>query len=128
MATHFSWWPLCATVPGVKYSVRVSRRGPQQMRLTLGGVSVDVVGRKLNDGGLLIQVRGGQRPSRDSHRCNLLDHAFVGCKDLVWRSMTISECAQMPGQLLDGQPVDDPVACGRRPRRVAPFPPTLLDA
>ena len=41
---------------GVKYIVNVSRRGPQLFRLTLGSLSVEVVGRRLNDGGLLIQV------------------------------------------------------------------------
>ena len=42
---------------GVKYEVNVSRRAPQAFRLLLGESHVDIVGRKLNDGGLLIQVR-----------------------------------------------------------------------
>ena len=46
-------WCGCA---GVKYSVDVSRVGQQQFRLKLGSNTVDVVGRRLNDGGLLIQV------------------------------------------------------------------------
>ena len=41
---------------GTKYTVDVSRKGPQLFRLKLGSNSVDVVGRRLNDGGLLIQV------------------------------------------------------------------------
>lgn len=44
------------TCPGIKYTVDVSRQGPQQFRLKLGTNLVDVVGRRLNDGGLLIQV------------------------------------------------------------------------
>ena len=42
----------------MKYTVRVSRRGPQSFRVLLGASHVDVVARKLNDGGLIIQVRG----------------------------------------------------------------------
>ena len=42
---------------GMKYTVRVSRRGPQSFRVLLGPSHVDVVARKLNDGGLIIQVR-----------------------------------------------------------------------
>ena len=41
---------------GVKYQVRVARRGPQSFRLHLGTSHVDVEARHLNDGGLLIQV------------------------------------------------------------------------
>ena len=44
---------------GAKYSVKAVRRGPQALRLHLGATSVDVVVRKLNDGGLLVQVRRG---------------------------------------------------------------------
>ena len=40
----------------MKYVVSVTRNAPQAFRLQLGGSFVDVVGRKLNDGGLLIQV------------------------------------------------------------------------
>lgn len=43
--------------PGVKYSVKAVRQGPQTLRLHLGSTHVDVVVRKLNDGGLLVQVR-----------------------------------------------------------------------
>lgn len=42
---------------GSKYTVKVSRRGPQSFRLFLGNSHVDVVARKLSDGGLLVQVR-----------------------------------------------------------------------
>ena len=45
-------------VDGTKYSVRVVRTGPQTLTLHLGGSSVAVVARKLNDGGLLIQLDG----------------------------------------------------------------------
>ena len=41
---------------GMKYTVKVSRRGPQSFRVFLGDNNVDVVARKLNDGGLLVQV------------------------------------------------------------------------
>ena len=41
----------------MKYTVRVSRRGPQSFRVLLGPSHVDVVARKLNDGGLIIQAR-----------------------------------------------------------------------
>jgi hypothetical protein len=41
---------------GLKYTVKVSRRGPQSFRVFLGNSHVDVVARKLNDGGLLVQV------------------------------------------------------------------------
>ena len=44
---------------GLKYAVRVSRLGPQAFRVFLGASHVDVVARKLNDGGLLVQVRAG---------------------------------------------------------------------
>ena len=40
----------------MKYTVKVSRRGPQSFRVFLGDNNVDVVARKLNDGGLLVQV------------------------------------------------------------------------
>lgn len=43
---------------GVKYSVKAVRLGPQAFRLHLGSTHVDVVVRKLNDGGLLVQVGG----------------------------------------------------------------------
>ena len=42
---------------GMKYTVKVSRRGPQSFRVFLGNSHVDVVARKLSDGGLLVQVR-----------------------------------------------------------------------
>ena len=41
----------------MKYTVKVSRRGPQSFRVFLGNSHVDVVARKLSDGGLLVQVR-----------------------------------------------------------------------
>ena len=37
--------------------MKVSRRGPQSFRVFLGNSHVDVVARKLSDGGLLVQVR-----------------------------------------------------------------------
>lgn len=43
---------------GAKYTVKVVRSGAQTLRLHLNGTSVDVVARKLNDGGLLIQLDG----------------------------------------------------------------------
>lgn len=43
-------------IAGLKYTVKVSRRGPQSFRVFLGSSHVDVVARKLNDGGLLVQV------------------------------------------------------------------------
>ena len=45
-------------VDGVKYRVRVSRTSHHGLRLILGGSSVDVLARRLNDGGLLVQVDG----------------------------------------------------------------------
>ena len=47
----------CHAGAGMKYTVKVSRRGPQSFRVFLGSSHVDVVARKLNDGGLLVQVR-----------------------------------------------------------------------
>jgi hypothetical protein len=47
---------------GVKYRVKAVRLGPQALRLHLGTTHVDVVVRKLNDGGLLVQVRGRRPP------------------------------------------------------------------
>lgn len=41
---------------GLKYIVKVSRRGPQSFRVFLGSSHVEVVARKLNDGGLLVQA------------------------------------------------------------------------
>ena len=41
---------------GVKYDVKVTRTAHQAFRLHMGSNYVDIVGRKLNDGGLLIQV------------------------------------------------------------------------
>ena len=46
-------------IDGMKYGVRVARRGPSAFRVCLGGTHVDVVARRLNDGGLLVQVDGG---------------------------------------------------------------------
>ncbi|EFN59405.1 hypothetical protein CHLNCDRAFT_56737 [Chlorella variabilis] len=45
-------------VDGVKYGVKAVRLSPQTLRLHLGATWVDVVVRKLNDGGLLVQVDG----------------------------------------------------------------------
>ncbi|PSC75189.1 acetyl-carboxylase 1-like [Micractinium conductrix] len=70
-------------VDGVKYSVKAVRLGPQSLRLHLGDTHVDVVVRKLNDGGLLVQVDGsahvvhseeealGTRLTIDSQACLL---------------------------------------------------------
>ena len=41
-----------------KFSVEVSRTGPQNLSLHLNGSKVDIVARELNDGGLLIQLDG----------------------------------------------------------------------
>ena len=46
----------------MKYTVKVSRRGPQSFRVFLGNSHVDVVARKLSDGGLLVQVRASLVP------------------------------------------------------------------
>lgn len=54
MCSQFSGHCLAA---GLKYTVKVSRRGPQSFRVFLGSSHVDVVARKLNDGGLLVQAR-----------------------------------------------------------------------
>lgn len=60
LAIHHA--PLCSSLhavacaAGLKYTVKVSRRGPQSFRVFLGSSHVDVVARKLNDGGLLVQV------------------------------------------------------------------------
>lgn len=41
-----------------KFSVEVSRTGPQSLSMRLNGSTLDVVARELNDGGLLIQLDG----------------------------------------------------------------------
>lgn len=43
---------------GDKYAVHASRTAPDQLRVSLNGSHVDVVARKLSDGGLLFQVDG----------------------------------------------------------------------
>lgn len=43
---------------GDKYAVTASRTAPDQLRVSLNGSHVDVVARKLSDGGLLFQVDG----------------------------------------------------------------------
>jgi acetyl-CoA carboxylase/biotin carboxylase 1 len=70
-------------VDGTKYTVRVVRTGQQTATLHLGNSTVDVVSRKLNDGGLLIQLDGssyvvhteeeplGTRLSIGTHTCLL---------------------------------------------------------
>lgn len=40
--------------------MKAVRQGPQTLRLHLGATHVDVVVRKLNDGGLLVQVGGSE--------------------------------------------------------------------
>jgi acetyl-CoA carboxylase/biotin carboxylase 1 len=45
-------------LPGEKFSVEVTKAGPQMLSLRLNGSSIDIVSRKLNDGGLLIQLDG----------------------------------------------------------------------
>ena len=74
-------------VEGMKYTVHVVRRGPQAFRIALGDTHVDVVARKLNDGGLLVQVDGqshvvhseeeavGTRLTIDSLTCLLASEA-----------------------------------------------------
>ncbi len=59
----------------MKYTVRVSRRGPQSFRVLLGPSHVDVVARKLNDGGLIIQARTPARPPR---RVTTWNHCLPG--------------------------------------------------
>ncbi|KAL4525084.1 hypothetical protein Ndes2526A_g07171 [Nannochloris sp. 'desiccata'] len=70
-------------VDSTKYTVRVVRTGQQTATLHLGNSTVDVVSRKLNDGGLLIQLDGssyvvhteeeplGTRLSIGTHTCLL---------------------------------------------------------
>lgn len=41
---------------GVKYDVSIARTAPNAFRVSLGTVSVDAVVRKLNDGGMQMQV------------------------------------------------------------------------
>ena len=41
---------------GVKYDVGITRIAPQAFRVSLGNVSVVAVVRKLNDGGMQMQV------------------------------------------------------------------------
>lgn len=45
-------------VDGTKYAVKVVRTGPQSIVLHLNNTTVEVVARKLNDGGVLIQLDG----------------------------------------------------------------------
>ena len=45
-------------VDGTKYEVSVVRTGPQTLSLTLNDSTIDIVARKLPDGGLLIQLDG----------------------------------------------------------------------
>ena len=47
---------LTVTAAGKRYDVKVTRTAPQAFRLHMGNNHVDIVGRKLNDGGLLIQA------------------------------------------------------------------------
>ena len=49
---------------GVKYTVGVTRRAPDTFSLWLNGSRVDAVARRLNDGGLLVQV---QSPALCTH-------------------------------------------------------------
>ncbi len=74
-------------IAGAKYSVKVLRRGPQAFRLTLGASSVDVVARKLNDGGLLVQVGFSGRVQRYT--------SFSGLKALS--SSTTAACSSRWG-------------------------------
>ena len=46
-----------ALTAGVKYTVGVTRRAPDTFSLWLNGSRVDAVARRLNDGGLLVQVQ-----------------------------------------------------------------------
>lgn len=72
---------------GVKYTVGVTRRAPDTFSLWLNGSRVDAVARRLNDGGLLVQVDGqahvvhseeepqGTRVTIDSLTCLLANEA-----------------------------------------------------
>ena len=66
---------------GVKYDVKVTRTAPQAFRLHMGSNYVDIVGRKLNDGGLLIQVCTPPFPPSNAlttlQPFQLLCHGFV---------------------------------------------------
>jgi hypothetical protein len=43
-------------IDGMKYSVKVVRRGPILFNVSLNNSNVDVLARKLGDGGFLLQV------------------------------------------------------------------------
>jgi hypothetical protein len=45
-------------IDSIKYSVKVVRRGPILFNVSLNNSNVDVLARKLGDGGFLLQVRG----------------------------------------------------------------------
>lgn len=59
------WWvPGCRpslqddlVIDSIKYSVKVVRRGPILFNVSLNNSNVDVLARKLGDGGFLLQVR-----------------------------------------------------------------------
>lgn len=57
MVANICYAKVSVRFAGTKYEVAVTRTAPQNFRLQLGSTHVDVVGRKLNDGGILIQVR-----------------------------------------------------------------------
>jgi acetyl-CoA carboxylase/biotin carboxylase 1 len=58
-------------IEGIKYHVKVLRRGPNTFNVALNKSNVDVVGRKLGDGGFLLQVgpRGDGAPGEWVHWC-----------------------------------------------------------
>lgn len=45
-------------IDSMKYHVKVVRRGPILFNVSLNNSNVDVLARKLGDGGFLLQVRG----------------------------------------------------------------------
>lgn len=57
------------SLAGKRYDVKVTRTAPQAFRLHMGDNYVDIVGRKLNDGGLLIQVSSNCPPVLAASTC-----------------------------------------------------------
>ncbi len=118
---HHNWIVQCAfsLMPdlavarhaGMKYQVTVSRRGPQTYRVSLGQNYVDVVARKLNDGGLLVQVNpteifgslriGGMPPGHkqiQQYGDSLFGHSLDGvqncmdCFRMTWQRVLEVHC------------------------------------
>ncbi len=81
---------------GVKYGVKAVRLGPQAFRLHLGSTHVDVVVRKLNDGGLLVQVgwEGGQPAA--GQRATPLALAAPACRAILARCLRCTHLSRAP--------------------------------